>query len=168
MNKLPGLFFLLIFASCTTIHFRSNNSVPVTFEGNPKHQREVSIVGQKNFYFWGVDPEHHEVYIDEEVRGAGYESISKLIIYEHKNPQDILISFLTFGLYMPSRNGNSQFFSSATWDYLVWYWHLKMTTWCPNQLIGVNTANTLFTFITDKLWSVFAYIGLFLDLLERC
>ena len=101
MKKLLGPFFLLIFASCTTIHFRSNNSVPVTFEGNPKHQREVSIVGQKNFYFWGVDPEHHEVYIDEEVRGAGYESISKLIIYEHKNPQDILISFLTFGLYMP-------------------------------------------------------------------
>jgi len=100
MNKLL-LSFLVIVSSCTTIHFRSNNSVPVSFDGNPKHQREVSIVGQKNFYFWGTDPEHHEVFIDEEVRAAGYDGISKLIIYEHKNPQDMLISFLTFGLYMP-------------------------------------------------------------------
>ena len=101
MNKLLSSLFLLISVSCTTIHFRSNNSVPVSFEGNPKHQKEISIVGQKHFYFWGVSPEHHEVYIDEEVRNAGYDGISKLIIYEHKNPQDILISFLTFGLYMP-------------------------------------------------------------------
>lgn len=111
MNKLL-ISFLLMVSSCTTIHFRSNNSVPVSFDGNPKHQREVTIVGQKNFYFWGTDPEHHEVYIDEEVRAAGYDGISKLIIYEHKNPQDMLISFLTFGLYMP-RGYTITGFSSA-------------------------------------------------------
>ncbi len=99
MNNTFALLFLL--ASCTTIHFRSNNSVPVSFEGNPKHQKEVSIAGQKNFYFWGTDPEHHEVFIDEEVRNAGYDGISKVIIYENKNPQDILISFLSLGLYLP-------------------------------------------------------------------
>jgi hypothetical protein len=101
MNKIISLFFLALTFSCTTIHFRSNNSIPVSFEGNAKYQREVSIEGRRNFYFWGVDPEHHEVYIDEEVRQAGYEGISKVIIYEQKNPQDILISFLTFGIYMP-------------------------------------------------------------------
>ena len=101
MNKVFFLFLIFVATSCTTIHFRSNNSVPVSFDGNPKHQKEVTIVGQKHFYFWGVSPEHHEVYIDEEVRTAGHDSISKLIIYEHKNPQDILISLLTFGLYMP-------------------------------------------------------------------
>ncbi len=101
MNKIISLLFLVPTFSCTTIHFRSNNSIPVSFEGNAKYQREVSIEGRRNFYFWGVDPEHHEVYIDEEVRQAGYEGISKVIIYEQKNPQDILISFLTFGIYMP-------------------------------------------------------------------
>lgn len=101
MNKLLGVLLLLNSVACTTIHFRSHNSIPVSFEGNPKHQREVNIVGHRHFYFWGTNPEHHEVYVDEEVRKAGYESISKLIIYEHKNPQDILISFLTLGLYMP-------------------------------------------------------------------
>lgn len=87
--------------SCTTIHFRSNNSIPVTFSGNPKHKKEVSIEGIRNFYFWGMDPEHHEVLIDEEVRQAGYDGISKVVIYEQKNPQNNLISFLTFGLYLP-------------------------------------------------------------------
>ena len=101
MKILSSLILLATISSCTTIHFRSNNSVPVTFEGNPKHLKEISIVGHRDFYFWGVEPDEHEVFIDEEVRKAGYDGISKLIIYEHKNPQDILISFLTLGLYLP-------------------------------------------------------------------
>ena len=95
------LFSLFIISSCTTIHFRSNQSVPVSFEGNPSHQKEISIIGHRDFYFWGVEPEEHVVYVDEEVKNSGYDGISKLIIYEHKNPQDILISFLTLGLYLP-------------------------------------------------------------------
>lgn len=101
MKNLLGLLFLMSAVSCTTIHFRSNNSIPVTFSGNPKHKKEVSIEGIRNFYFWGMDPEHHEVLIDEEVRQAGYDGISKVVIYEQKNPQNNLISFLTFGLYLP-------------------------------------------------------------------
>lgn len=101
MKILSSLILFSLISGCTTIHFRSKNSVPVTFEGNPKDQREVSIVGHRDFYFWGVEPREHEVYIDEEVKNAGYNSISKLIIYEHKNPQDILISFLTLGFYLP-------------------------------------------------------------------
>jgi hypothetical protein len=101
MKILFKFTILAVLASCTTIHFRSNNTVPVTFDGNPKHQKEVSIVGHKHFYFWGVEPEEHEVFIDDEVRKGGYDGISKVIIYEHKNPQDMLISFLTLGLYLP-------------------------------------------------------------------
>ena len=91
----------LSLVSCTTIHFRSKNSIPVSFEGNPKHQKEITVEGTRSFYFWGLNPEHHEVYIDEEVRKAGFDGISKVIIYEQKNAQDVLISFLTFGLYLP-------------------------------------------------------------------
>jgi hypothetical protein len=101
MKNFSVLLIAVLLSSCTTIHFRSKNSVSVSFEGNPKHQKEVSIIGHRDFYFWGLNPEEHVVYIDEDVRAAGHDGISKLIIYEHKNPQDILISFLTFGLYMP-------------------------------------------------------------------
>ena len=101
MKNLFSLILLLVVSSCTTIHFRSNNTVPVSFEGNPEHRKEVSIVGHRHFYFWGVEPDHHEVFIDEEVKNAGYSGLSKAIIYEQKNPQDILISFLTLGFYLP-------------------------------------------------------------------
>lgn len=101
MKNLLGLFLLASTVSCTTIHFRSNGSLPVSFEGNPAHKKQVEIVGQRHFYFWGIEPDHHEVFVDEEVRNAGYNGLSKTIIYEQKNPQDILISFLTLGFYMP-------------------------------------------------------------------
>jgi len=101
MKNIFSLILLVVVSSCTTIHFRSNNSVPVSFEGNPEHRKEVSIVGHRHFYFWGVEPDHHEVFIDEDVKNAGYNGISKVIIYEQKNPQDILISFLTLGFYLP-------------------------------------------------------------------
>ncbi len=101
MKILQFFFVLSLTVSCTTIHFRSKNNIPVSFEGNPAHQKEVLIEGHKDFYFWGIEPDNHVVYIDEEVRKAGYDGISKLIIYEQKNPQDMLISFLTFGLYLP-------------------------------------------------------------------
>lgn len=98
---LSSFVFLATISGCTTIHYRSKNTIPVSFEGNPKHQKEVSIVGHKHFYFWGAEPDEQEVFIDEEVRQAGYDGISKLIIYEQKDPQDILISFLTLGFYLP-------------------------------------------------------------------
>lgn len=101
MKILSALILLGSLSGCTTIHFRSKNTIPVSFEGNPEHRKEVSIIGHRDFLFWGVEPEHHEVFIDEEVRRAGYDGMSKLVIYEHKNPQDILISFLTLGIYMP-------------------------------------------------------------------
>lgn len=100
MKTLP-LILVLVLTSCTTIHFRSKNSIPVSFEGNSQHQKEVSIEGMRHFYFWGADPEHHEVFIDEEVRAAGYDGISKVIVYEQKSSQNNLISFLTLGLYLP-------------------------------------------------------------------
>lgn len=101
MKNIFNFILLGTMVSCTTIHFRSKSSIPVSFEGNPKQQKEVTIVGHRQFYFWGLEPDEHVVYIDEEVKKAGYDGISKVIIYEQKNPQDILISFLTFGLYLP-------------------------------------------------------------------
>lgn len=99
--RILAFFSAFLLSGCATIHFRSNNDIPVTFTGNGEHQKEILIEGDKNFYWWGTNPEYHEVFVDAEVRKAGYKSLSKAIIYEQKDPQDILISFLTFGIYMP-------------------------------------------------------------------
>lgn len=101
MKHLSFLVLAGLFVSCTTIHFRSNNSVPVSFSGNPEHRKEISIEGKRDFWFWGIEPDHQEVFIDEEVRRAGFDGLSKVVVYEQKSPQETLISFLTFGLYLP-------------------------------------------------------------------
>ncbi len=101
MKCFSAIIVFLLFAGCTTIHFRSNNAVPVSFEGNADHQKEVTIQGKRDFFWWGIDPDFAVVFVDEEVKRAGYPALSKAIIYEQKNPQDILISFLTFGIYLP-------------------------------------------------------------------
>ena len=101
MKFLIVLMSAAVFSGCTTIHFRSNNAVPVTFTSDPSHQKEVVIQGKRDFFWWGVDPDFAVVFVDEEVKRAGYPALSKTIIYEQKNPQDILISFLTFGIYLP-------------------------------------------------------------------
>lgn len=114
MNSISILLLAGTIVGCTTIHFRSNNTVPVTFSGNPEHRKEVVITGQRDFYFWGITPEEEEVFLDEEVRRAGYDGLSKAIIYEHKNPQQTLISFLTFGIYMPKGYTITGFTSGKT------------------------------------------------------
>jgi hypothetical protein len=101
MKHISFLFLAGFFASCTTIHFRSNNTVPVSFAGNPGDRKEVTIEGKRDFWFWGIEPDHQEVYIDEEVRKAGYDGLSKVIVYEQKSAQETLISFITFGFYLP-------------------------------------------------------------------
>ena len=100
--KIFFLSLLFVSASCSTIHFRSNQTIPVTLEGNPLHQKKIEITGKTDFYFWGNDPDHTVVFVDEEVKRAGYPALSKAIFYESKEPSNILISFLTFGIYMPT------------------------------------------------------------------
>ncbi|MFL5784169.1 MAG: Bor/Iss family lipoprotein [Bacteriovoracaceae bacterium] len=114
MKSISFILLAGLFAGCTTIHYRSNNSVPVTFTGNPQHRKEVSIEGKKDFWFWGLEPDHQEVFLDEEVRKAGYDGISKTIIYEQKSAKEMLISFITFGLYLPRSYTITGFVSGNT------------------------------------------------------
>jgi hypothetical protein len=100
--KIISLLCLSFLVSCSTIHFRSNHTIPVTLEGNPLHQKKVEISGKRDFYFWGTDPDYSVVFVDEEVKRAGYPALSKVIMYESKEPSNILVSFLTFGIYMPT------------------------------------------------------------------
>lgn len=101
MKIFLSTFALFFITGCTTIHFRSNNTIPISFTGNPQHQKEVVVQGKRNFYWWGTDPDFAVVFVDDEIKRAGYSALSKAIIYEQKNPYDILISFLTFGVYLP-------------------------------------------------------------------
>ncbi len=99
------IFLILIFftASCSNVHyrFRQKSTYPVKFTGDPSDTHEVTIAVKKEFLLWGLVPKHDTVYLDQVVEDAGYPSLSKLIIYEKRTTEDILLSIITFGFYVP-------------------------------------------------------------------
>jgi hypothetical protein len=97
------LTFLFLFAACSNVHYRfkPKSSYPVKFSGEPSDTQEVTIALKKEFYLWGLLPAQQTVYLDEEVQKLGYPSLSRLIIYEKRTSEDILLSIITFGFYNP-------------------------------------------------------------------
>ena len=101
LGKISLFVILTTTVGCSSILFRSRNKVPVSFDYNPSHQKEVTIKGRKKFYLWGVIPDKHIVYVDEVIDKAGFDEVSKLEIQEERDAKDILIGIMTFGLYIP-------------------------------------------------------------------
>lgn len=103
-RSLPSLLLLssLALSSCTTVHFRSNDEIPISFKKNPEHKRRVKISGITKFYFGGAVPKLREVYIDKEVKEAGYTELSGLVIYQERSLSNLFIKFLTLGIYLPT------------------------------------------------------------------
>lgn len=101
MNKL--LLILIFFLSgCASVHFLSSNEIPVTFDKNPKHTKNITVEGKSNFYFGGLYPPKHDVFIDQVVKNAGYKEISGLKIKEERSFGNSLLKFITLGIYIPT------------------------------------------------------------------
>jgi hypothetical protein len=100
--RIPFLLItLFVLASCSSTKFTSNGKIPVKFEADEDHQKEVVIKGDKKFYLWGLVPEQHTVYVDEVIDQAGFEEASGVFIQETREPLNTLIGILSFGLYIP-------------------------------------------------------------------
>jgi hypothetical protein len=101
-SKLIWLTILLLVMSCSTIVYRSKGRVPITFDKNNKHRREVILKGSKDFYLWGLVPNRHYVYIDELAQEADLKELSRVEVYEQMTTKDSIFSFLSLGLYSPA------------------------------------------------------------------
>lgn len=101
LGKISLFVFLTTMLGCTSILYRSRGKIPTSFDYNPAHPREIVIKGEKKFYLWGLIPNTHYVYIDEVIDRAGFEEVSKIEIQEEREAKNMLISILTFGLYIP-------------------------------------------------------------------
>lgn len=98
---LKTLFLCVLFAGCSTIHYRSRNRVPVQLDHNPKHNKITEIKGSEEFYLGGFIPRYQEVFIDEVVGKAGYKGMSKITIEDRSTFFNMLISVCTLGFYTP-------------------------------------------------------------------
>ena len=76
----------------------------VTLAARDKHDHRVEAVGHKEIYLWGKIPEDdHTVYIDKELWNQGLVSAASLTITEYQNFSDMLISWISLGMYIPIR-----------------------------------------------------------------
>ena len=95
------LFLIFLTSACSEIHYRSKNSIPLSFKHNSDHKRFVKIKGSQEFFLGGFIPHHQDVFIDEEVHKAGVETLSKMEVEDHHRFVNYLIATLTLGFYTP-------------------------------------------------------------------
>lgn len=101
IKLLVSIFFIVITTSCSSIRFTSRGKVPVKFEADENHQKEVVLHIDKPYYLWGLIPDEHIIYVDEMVDAAGFENVSAVTIKELREGSNILMGIITFGLYIP-------------------------------------------------------------------
>lgn len=95
-------FTLLSVAGCSVIHYRSKGLIPLSFSKLPGgNSRKVVIEKRMEFYLFGFLPETNEVFVDEEIKIAGHESMSNLKIEERTTWKDWLFGIFTLGFYVP-------------------------------------------------------------------
>ena len=97
---------LLVFLSivCTTIHYQSNETIPVLWGSQKEVTDETKmILGKKEFYLWGLYPKNQSVFLDDEFRKFGFKKINKFVIEEFQTTLDKIKEYATFGMYIPKR-----------------------------------------------------------------
>ena len=97
---------LLVFLSmgCTTIHYQSNETIPVLWGGQKEVTDETKmILGKKEFYVWGLYPKDQSVFLDREFSKVGFQKINKSVIEEFQTVLDKLKEYASLGMYIPKR-----------------------------------------------------------------
>jgi hypothetical protein len=104
VKKCLFILFLGLISSCTTVHYRSSGKMEVTLAARDKHDHRAEAIGHKEFYLWGRIPDKdHTVFIDKELWNQGLVSAASLNITEYQNFTDMIVSWLSLGMYIPVR-----------------------------------------------------------------
>ncbi|MCO4793954.1 MAG: hypothetical protein KC493_09590 [Bacteriovoracaceae bacterium] len=98
------VIFIGLISSCTTVHYRSSGKMEVTLAARDKHEHRVEAIGHKEFYLWGKIPnDDHTVMLDKVLWNQGLVSAASLNITEYQTLKDMLVSWITLGMYIPIR-----------------------------------------------------------------
>ena len=102
LSKVILLVFLCI--GCTTIHYQSNETIPVLWGSQKELTDETKVVlGKKDFYLWGLYPESQSVFLDDEFKKVGFQKVNKTVIEEFQSALDKIKEYATLGMYIPKR-----------------------------------------------------------------
>ncbi len=102
-TKLFWLFLLaiLVLQGCAKISFESSNKVPTYISSKPDHNHRFSVMGVKDFYFFGMIPSQHRVDLSEVMSSAGILTSAGLQVEDFQTFEDKFWALITLGMYTP-------------------------------------------------------------------
>lgn len=95
------LLAALVLQGCAKVSFESSNKVPTYISTKPDHNYRFSVVGKKDFYFFGMIPSKHTVDLSEVMSSAGILTSAGLQVEDFQTFEDKLWAFVTIGMYTP-------------------------------------------------------------------
>ena len=90
-----------LFFSCSSIQIESSKKLPLSFLEKDKHTKKTVVEVQKNFYLWGLLPNHHKIDVGEELNKYDFESFANLKIRERYTLRNTLWAMVSLGLWTP-------------------------------------------------------------------
>ena len=87
--------------SCSSVKFKSSQSISTSFDVRDFQKKDVSIELSKAFYMWGLVPGEQEIEIDKLFGKKGFDSVSSIEIKETETKTKALWMMLTLGMYYP-------------------------------------------------------------------
>ncbi|MBD66609.1 MAG: hypothetical protein CME62_15460 [Halobacteriovoraceae bacterium] len=86
---------------CSSIQFNSTAIIPIKFDENKNHFKNVKYKVTKSFYLWGLLPDTNTVSLDKVFEAKGLSSVSSLEIQEVETFKKAGWMVATLGLYYP-------------------------------------------------------------------
>lgn len=91
---------LSLLCSCTHTTYLSSGDIPVYIGARNKHNNKISAEGDKSFFFWGIVPAEHKVYVDRELAQQGLVSAANMTVEEYQKWDDFVVGILSFGMFI--------------------------------------------------------------------
>ncbi len=103
MTRFSWVFLLctLLLTGCAKVAFESTNRVPTYVSTKPDHTNRFSVVGKKDFYFFGMIPSKHIVDLSEVMSSAGVLTSAGLQVEDFQTISDKAWALFTLGIYTP-------------------------------------------------------------------
>lgn len=100
-NFVFSIFMLLALTACSTIEFNTSGNEEFRVGVVSGSEKEVSVETTKDFYFWGLSPDHADLDFQDTTRNLGPFAPSYISIEQEFTFTDMAFTFLTLGLYCP-------------------------------------------------------------------
>lgn len=99
--KTFAILTLFLVSACAELRIHSRGKIPVWLGPKEGHQHIIEKSGKKQFFFWGLVPDVHEINLDEELGDTGVISAANVTVEVEQSWQSFFKELFSLGLYNP-------------------------------------------------------------------